>query len=70
MDLETFRQQWVGRSVVVVDRKHPHYKETGEVTAVEQTIAGWAMKIRNDDNSSVFYNSEFYIFRGNQIKTI
>lgn len=68
MDVEQFKNQWVGKSVRVVDRNHPHYNAIGDVTDIEYTFAGWGMKIKNTQNDSIFYGEEFYIFNGKQIK--
>jgi len=68
--LTLFKKQWIGKTVVVVDRNHPHFGTMGEVTEVERTMAGWGMKIKNTDNTSIMYGEEFYIFKGNQIKVL
>lgn len=63
MTLEDFKSKWVGKTVVVVDKDHPHYKEVGEVIDVKNTFAGMGMEISGEWES-------FFVFRGNQIKVI
>lgn len=69
-EMSEFKQKWIGKEVEVIDPKHPHYRTKGEVTGVDRTAVGFAMKIKDTDNHSIYYGEEFYIFRGNQIKVI
>jgi len=69
-EVEAFKAKWIGREVKVIDPKHPHYRDEGEVTDIERTPVGWGMKIKCNDSASFFYGEEFYIFNGKQIKLI
>jgi hypothetical protein len=67
-EMKDFKKKWIGKSVRVVDKSHPHYNVIGDVSNVEKTPVGFGMKIKNTQNDSIFYGEEFFVFKGNQIE--
>lgn len=64
--LEAFKKEWIGQHIKVTHKDHPHFGETGKVTSVDYTNAGWGIKIESDHQ----YGESFYVFRGGELKKI